>query len=135
MAASEASASRSLATARAIALSARIFGAERPSRASFAARARMMTCGSNGSKAAASRPQIAAALAVESCCDTTVAANPANPSGRRRSAGRPALAINAEKRASALVKAASAASRSLSVRMCVSMLDCIAKYRVQCREA
>src|SRR6516164_7979762 len=111
IAASEVSASRSLATARAISLSARIFGAERPSRASFDARARMMACGSNGSNVAARRAQIAPALAVESCCDTTVAASPANPSGRRRSGGRPPCVKSAAKRASADVKAASAASR------------------------
>src|SRR6516225_9753190 len=97
IAASEVSASRSLATARAISLSARIFGAERPSRASFDARARMMACGSNGSNAAARRAQIAA------------------------------------KRASALVKAVSAASRSLSVRMWVSMLECIVQSSVEKR--
>ncbi len=64
-------------TARAISLSALIFGFDRPSRASFSGRALMMAPGSNGSKAAASRAQIAPALAVESCCDTTVAASPA----------------------------------------------------------
>ena len=48
---------------------------------------------SSGSNAAASRPQIALALAVESCCATMMAASPAKPSGRRRSGGRPAVAI------------------------------------------
>ncbi len=81
------------------------------------ARARMIAAGSNGSNAAASRPQIAPALAVESCCDTMVAASPAKPSGRRRSGGRPAVAMSAAKRGSALPSAASAVSRSASVWM------------------
>ena len=106
------------------------------------ARALKMAAGSNGSNAAASRPQIAPALAVESCCDTTVAASPAKPSGRRRNGGRPACAISAPNRGSACVSAASAASRSFSVRIWVSMLDCCGRDGVpdvdlcfQCREA
>ena len=80
---------RRRATARAIALRARIFGADRPRRPSRSARARRSAAGSNGSKAAASRAQIAPALAVESCWETTIAASPAKPPGRRRSGGRP----------------------------------------------
>jgi hypothetical protein len=103
------------ATARAIALSARIFGADSPSRASRAGRARRMAAGSNGSKAAASRAQMAPALAVESCCATIMAASAANPSARRRSGGRPAVARSATKRGSAFPSPLSAASRSASV--------------------
>ncbi len=43
-----------------------------------------------GSKAAARRPQIAPALAVESCCAQTMAHRPGKPAGRRRRLGRPA---------------------------------------------
>src|SRR5262249_46733497 len=67
--------------------------------------------------AASSRPQIALALAVESCCDTAIAASPANPSGRLRSGGRPARASASLKRASALISDASARSRAASVMM------------------
>ena len=49
----------------AIALSVRIFGAESPARASFAARARRTAAWSSGSKASLSRAQIAFALAVD----------------------------------------------------------------------
>ena len=49
---------------------------DRPSRASRAGRARMIAGGSNGSNAAVRRPQIAPALAVESCCETIMAASP-----------------------------------------------------------
>ena len=80
-----------------------------------AGRARIMAAGSKGSKAAASRPQMALALAVESCCATMIAARPAKPSGRRRSGGRPAAASSAAKRGSIWPSAASAASRSASV--------------------
>ena len=93
-------------------------------------RARMIACGSNGSKAAASRPQIAPALAVESCCDTTVAARPAKPSGRRRSGGRPAGRISAANRGSALrqrgkrrIEIGFAADMGQHVKVCRRMLD------------
>ena len=65
------------------------------------ARAANRCRGRTGSKAAASRPQIAPALAVESCCDTTIAASPAKPPARRRSGGRPALASTGAMRGSA----------------------------------
>jgi hypothetical protein len=101
--------------ALAIALRVRIFGAERPARASLAGRARSTAVWSNGSNAACKRPQIALALAVESCCETTIEARPENPSARRRSGGRPASESACSKRGSALVSDASAASRSASV--------------------
>ena len=93
----------------------RLLGRDSPSRARRAGRARKMSAGTSGSKAAASRPQMALALAVESCCATTMAASPAKPTGRRRSGGRPALATSAAKRGSISPSARSAASRSASV--------------------
>ena len=84
----------------------------------------MIAAGSNGSNAAASRPQIAPALAVESCCETTVEARPAKPSGRRRSGGRPAFAISAAKRGSAATKRGDAAIEiGLGVDVMVSIRD------------
>src|ERR1700687_4710081 len=127
--ASEASASGPLATPRAISWRPQFFAANKRRRGSRTGRARIIACGSIGSNAAASRPQIAEALAVVSCCETTVATRPAKPSGRRRSGGRPARAINAAKRGSAAVNAASAMSRSVSVRMWVSMLDWMARRK------
>ena len=73
-----------------MALRVRIFGAESPARASFAMRARNTAVWSSGSSAAWRRPKIALALAIESCCDTTIEASPAKPSARLRSGGRPA---------------------------------------------
>ena len=114
-------AATSCAMARAISFSARIFGDDRPSlgqpwrsRAHDGGRLERI-------EAAASRPQIAPALAVESCCDTIVVARPAKPSGRRRNGGRPAVAISAENRGSAAISAAMPLSRSLSVRMWESL--------------
>ena len=52
---------------------------------------------------------MAFALAVDSCCDTTMAARPANPSGRRRSGGRPAAASASRQRGSAATSPAMAA--------------------------
>ena len=48
------------------------------------------------------RGQIALALAVESCCETTIDARPANPSGRRLKGGRPARDNTVAKRGSIL---------------------------------
>ena len=48
---------------------------------------------SSGAIRASSRPKIALALATETCCDTMIAARPANPGSRRRSGGGPPTAI------------------------------------------
>ena len=59
-------------------------------RASRSLRARMIAAGSTGSNAAASRPQIAPALAVDSCCETTVggkAGKAVGPPPQRRPPG------------------------------------------------
>src|SRR5437660_531317 len=69
--------------------------------ASHCERARSTAAWSNGSNAWLSRVQIAFALAVESCCETTIEARPENPSGRRRSGGRPARDRTTPKRGSA----------------------------------
>src|SRR4029077_2250767 len=58
-----------------------------------------------------------AALAVESCCDTTIEARPSKPPGRRRSGSGPASACAAAKRLSAAIRRAVAAARSASVWM------------------
>ena len=74
----------------AISLSALIFGPDRPSRASLSARARRTASGWNGSNAATSRPQIAAALAVETCWPHTMAASPqSRPAGGAAAGARP----------------------------------------------
>src|ERR1700675_4740009 len=117
MSPSVASASSPRTTARAISFKARIFGPDRPMRANRSLRARMIAVGSTGSNAAESRPQIAPALAVDSCCETTVEARPAKPPVRRRSGGLPAFAISAAKRGSAATKASMPRSRSASVWM------------------
>ena len=86
-----------------------------PSRASRAGRARKIAAGSNGSIAAISRPQIALALAVESCCETIIAASPGETIGsppQRRPAG---LGDDGAKRGSMAPSAARPASRSASV--------------------
>src|SRR5262249_3395446 len=99
---SSASASRSSPSliAVAIALKARILAPDRPMRPSVTARARRIFSGSSGSYAAVRRPQIALALAVESCCATMIWARPANPPGRRRSGARPATATTCSSRRS-----------------------------------
>jgi len=86
----------------------RIFGAERPARASFAERARSTAAWSNEAKPSLSRVQIARALAVDSCCETTIEARPANPSARRRNGGRPARERTMLKRGSASTRRAMA---------------------------
>ena len=50
----------------------------------------------------------ACALAVESCCETTIDASPGNPSARRRSGGRPARESAMPKRGSASTRRAMA---------------------------
>src|SRR5262249_37355834 len=95
----------------------RTFAIDSPTRSSLGARARITAAGSSGSSAALSRPQIALALAVDSCCDTTIEASPTNPSARRRSGGRPAPATALAKRGSASIRRAIAVSRSASVWM------------------
>src|SRR5215475_13930559 len=117
---SEVSAARSSvpsSTALAIAFRVRIFAADRPMRWSLAGRARRTASDPNGSNAALRRPQIAPALAVETCCDTTMAASPANPPGRRRSGGGPARAEISAKRGSAASSAFSPTAKSASLSM------------------
>src|SRR5712692_9036921 len=75
-------------SAEAIDLSVRIFAADRPARFRRGARTRKKAAASSGSSIAVSRPQIAAALAVESCWETTIEASPAKPPSRRRSGDR-----------------------------------------------
>ena len=52
------------------------------------------------------REDLAFALAVESCCETTIEARPENPSCRRRSGGRPARDRTMPKRGSASTRRA-----------------------------
>ena len=61
------------------------------------------------------RPQIAAALAVDSCCDTMIEASPANPPGRRRSGGAPVTSTTGAKRGSSVRRALTPSWTSCSV--------------------
>ena len=97
---------------RARCFSVLILAADRPSRPSRSVRARRTASWSNGSNAADSRPQIAAALAVESCCPQTMWASPAKPGSRRRKAGMPAISSTGLRRGSRLISAWTASSRS-----------------------
>src|SRR5262249_20392605 len=76
------------------------------------ARARRTASWSNGSKAAFSRPQIAPALAVESCWPQTIWASPTKPGSRRRRLGMPAISSTGLSRVSRLTSAWTASSRS-----------------------
>src|SRR3954467_7881796 len=103
---------RSAASSRAMFFSVLILAAERPSRPRRWARALRIGSGSNGSKAAVRRPQIAEALAVESCWPGRIAARPANPGSRCRSAGMPVSSKIGFSRMSCLTRAWMASSRS-----------------------
>ena len=75
---------------RATAVSARIFGPERPQARRPASPAGEQRFGRRaGCSAASSRPKIAVALATDTCCETMIAASPAKPGSRRRSGGGP----------------------------------------------
>ena len=72
----------------------------------------------SGDSAASSRPKIAAALAVETCCATMIAASPAKPGARRRNGGWPLVLTNIAatsqpRPSSASVAASSAAGPSI----------------------
>src|SRR6186713_37713 len=103
---------RSAASSRAMFFSVLILAADRPSRPRRWARALRIGSGSNGSNAAVRRPQIAVALAVESCCPVTIAARPAKPRSRCRSAGMPVSSKIGLSRTSCLTRAWTASSRS-----------------------
>ena len=96
----------------AIAFNDLILAADNPIRCSLAVRARRTAAGWSGSNAVLSRPQIAPALAVESCCATMIEASPAKPPARRRSGGCPARANTGASRGSAAMSRLSAISRS-----------------------
>jgi cytochrome bd ubiquinol oxidase subunit I len=68
-------------------------------------------------------PLTVAALAVESCCDTTIETSPARPPGRRRSGGGPATCTSAAKRGSLAVRAPSPTAISASVSMRYGMMN------------